>query len=86
MKFKVGDRVFCNLEKLEGDVVCVENYSHGPRNNLEEGIIYGIDFGKQETWYHNLNGRLKTNTGWFCSDSSLRLVKRRMMIYRRENG
>ena len=78
MKFKVGDKVkYINptvdhLYNCTGRVVCLDNI----------GRRCGVDFGKEGGTLHDLEGRLKANTGWWVFQGNLTLNK--TLIYRKE--
>ena len=75
MILKLGDRVMYTaafdrgFHKV-GTVVDIESYFNCYRQ-------IGVDFGKGFEG-HNCSGKIKTNTGWYCSIFSLKLKTRQL--------
>lgn len=62
----IGDYVYSFDKDRYGTVICAMDY----------GYSIGVDFGK-DFYGHNLNGRLETETGWWCGEEDLELAERK---------
>ena len=93
MKCKVGDMIRCIDEVgrdfkgrlVKGNVGKIKNIKTYKRVGGETVYRVGVDFEKGFHG-HTLYGEIETNTGWFLDIDKVELAKRRMLIYRRENG
>lgn len=63
MKFKVGDTVYCEYNKRYGIIVEILHSGNC-------GVNFGDGFGG-----HDLNGKIKTDTGWYIPGRRLSFGK-----------
>lgn len=83
--FKIGDEVKSVRGESKGNVGKVIAFDEDV-----QGFWIGVDFGKEfestgmDFKGHNLDGYIKTCTGWWCKEEYLELAKRKTLVYRRK--